>query len=381
MTTYIVLLILTTLFAYFADKLFYSYRGLSIFFIVAIGVVYTIIAGFRDFGIGIDTNIYIEEYFKTAKSLISVTEYLSIETKHSISLETIDKGFLFLCWVSSLISSDKQIVLVVVELWIISFTMLGVYMLKKDYGMKIWIFVFIYFFMFFGYSINLMRQFCAMSLLFWGFVWLKNGNWKVYAITQLAAYYFHSSSVVFLLVPMVYFLSHLKNIRIRNFITVVSIAAFGIIFSSLFYFLTLIGKLGILSEVYSERYGKDSEFQATAGFSFFITLSYLITFFLLYLIHKKKIMKATDTYILSALYIISFILSQLSYITPYLERLSYYISLVFLLYIVNALGNKRIPLWLRVSFVSFTIILCHRIFVVNLGAKIYPYTSKILEIY
>ena len=159
------------------------------------------------------------------------------------------------------------------------------------------------------------------------------------------------------------------------------IAAFGIIFFSLFYLLTLIGDLGIISEVYSERYGKDSEFQATAGFSFFITLSYFITFFLLYVVYKKKIMTASNTYILSTLYIISFVLSQLSYITPYLERLSYYISLVFLVYLVNALGNKRIPLWLRISFVSFTIILCHRIFVVNLGAKIYPYTSKILGIY
>ena len=372
MTIYILLLLLTTLFAYFADRQFYRYRKQSIFFIVAIVVLYTIIAGFRDFGIGIDTNIYIEEYFNTAKSLVSVKEFLSIES--------MDKGFLFLCWLSSLISSDKQIVLVVVELWIIAFTMLGVYMLKRDHSMKIWIFVFIYFFMFFGYSINLMRQFCAMSILFWGFVWLRNGNWKVYVLTQLAAYYFHSSSVVFILVPIIYFLSQLKNVRIRNFITLAVIAAFGLIFSSFLYFLSLIGDLGILSEVLIERYGKDTEFQTTAGFSFFITLSYLITLFLLYVIYKKKIMRASDTYILSTLYIISFVLSQLSYITPYLERLSYYISIVFLLYIVNALENKRIPLWLRISFVTFTIFLCHRIFVVNLGAEIYPYTSKILGI-
>lgn len=372
MIIYIVLLLLTTLFAYFADRQFYTYRRQSIFFIIAIVVLYTIIAGFRDFGIGIDTNIYIEEYFNTAKSLVSLKEFLSIES--------MDKGFLFLCWLSSLISSDKQMVLVVVELWIIAFTMLGVYMLKRDHGMKIWIFVFVYFFMFFGYSINLMRQFCAMSILFWGFVWLRNGNWKVYALTQLAAYCFHSSSVVFILVPVIYFLSQLKNVRIRNFITLAAIPAFGMIFSFLFYFLSFIGDLGILSEVYIERYGKDSEFGAAGGFGILELLHYGSIFFLLYAAYRSKKMKVSDKYILVTLFIIYFLFAQLHYITHYLDRLSYYISLIWLIYLANVLANKAIPLWLRITFVSFTIILCHRIFVVNLGAEIYPYTSKILGV-
>jgi hypothetical protein len=370
MMPYILLLVTTTLFAYIADILFKNYRSQSVFFIIGIVVVYTLISGFRDFGIGIDTNVYIEDYFDTAKSLVSVKNFFSIES--------MDKGFLLLCWLSSLISSDKQVVLVVVELWIISFTMHGAYLLKRNHNMKLWIFVFLYFFMFFGYSINLMRQFCAMSLLFWGFASLRNGNWKVYAITQVVAYYFHSSSVVFLLVPIVYLLSDMKNIRKRNFLTIVALSSVLVIMSSFFYFLTFLGDLDIVSEVYSDRYGTDSEYQATAGFSILQLLNYLGIFLLLYLAYRNKKTKISQRYILVTLYSISFLFFQLRYITSYLDRLSYYISLIYLIYLVYVLNDKRIPLLLRIIVVSFTIFFCYRIFIENLGAEIYPYRSKIL---
>jgi hypothetical protein len=372
MTTYILLLLFSTIFAYFADIKFNINRKHSIFFIVAIVVLFTIIAGFRDFGIGIDTNIYIESYFNIAKSLQSFNDFLSIEYQ--------DKGFLLLCWICSLISDDVQVVLVIIELWIISFTMSGAFMFKKKYDLKLWIFVFLYFFMFFGYSINLMRQFCAISLLFWGLNFFLDGKWKFFIIVQFIAFTFHSSSLIFLLVPIIILISKLKNIYIRNLITITTITAFGVILTSFFYYLTILGNLGLLSEIYSDRYGQNSEFESTSGLSYFIIISYLITFFLMFLVYKKKILNSGDTYILITLYLFSFLLLQLRYLTPYLERLSFYIGIICLVFLSNVLANKKIPLWLRISFVSFTIILCYRIFVVNLGAEIYPYASKILGI-
>ncbi|MBF2708187.1 EpsG family protein [Flavobacterium soyangense] len=372
MTPYILLLVLTTLFAYFADLLFKKHHSQSIVFIIGIVVVYTVIAGLRDFGIGIDTNVYIEDYFDTAKSLVSIKDFLTIES--------MDKGFLFICWISSLISSDKQVVLVVVEFWIIAFTMHGVYMLKKNHGVKLWIFVFLYFFMFFGYSINLMRQFCAMSLLFWGFAWLRKGNWKVYALTQVVAYYFHSSSVVFLIVPIVYFLSSIKNVRFRNYITIASLIVFIFIMSSFIYFLTLFGDFKIVSDVYTDRYGQNSDFNTTAGSSNILLLSYMFEFFLLYIASINKRMPVSYKYILVTLYCINFLLIQLHFITAYLDRLSYYIGLVYMTYLVYVLEDKRINPLLRVTVVCFTIFFSYRIFIENGGAEIYPYTSKILGI-
>lgn len=372
MIPYILLLTLTTLFAYCADALFKKHHWQSILFIVGIVVAYTIVAGFRDFGIGIDTNVYIDEYFNTAKSLVSVKKFLLIEV--------LDKGFLLLCWLSSLISNDKQIVLVVVELWIIAFTMQGAYILKKYYNIKLWIFVFLYFFMFFGYSINLMRQFCAMSLLFWGFAWLRHGNLKVYLLAQVVAFYFHSSSVVFLLVPLVYFLSFIKNVRTRNYMTIAFLSIFILMLFSFSFYFSLLGNLNIISSIYLERYGQYSDFKATAGSSYLLLICYISEFYLLYVACKNKRMPDSYKYILVTLYCINFLLVQLRFISLYLDRFSYYISFVYIIYFVYVLSDKRISLLLRLTVVFFTVFFCYRTFIVNKGAEIYPYTSNILGI-
>jgi len=372
MIPYILLLIITTLFAYSADEHFKKHHWQSILFIIGIVVLYTVVAGCRDFAIGTDTNVYIEEYFNTAKSLVSI--------KHFLSIESLDKGFLSLCWVSSLISSDKQVVLIVVEFWIIAFTMHGAYMLKRDHRLKLWIFVFLYFFMFFGYSINLMRQFCAMSLLFWGFVFLRSGNWKVYLIAQFAAFYFHGSSIVFLLVPVVYSLSFIRNISRRNYLTIAFLFSLIFIMSSLFYFLDFIGDFSIVSDILIDRYGKTSDYKASLAFSYLLMICYVSEFYLLYLAYKNKRMLVSYKYILITLYCINFLFVQLQFITPYLDRLSYYISLVYITYLVYVLEDKRINLLLRISVICFTIFFCYRIFIENSGADIYPYSSKILGI-
>jgi hypothetical protein len=372
MVPYIFLLVTTTLFAYFADELFKKHRSQSIFFIIAIVISYTIFAGSRDFGIGIDTNLYIEEYFNTAKSLNSVKDFFLIES--------MDKGFLFLCWLSSLINSDKQIALFVIELWIISFTLHAVYILKKYYGVKLWVFVFLYFFIFFGYSLNLMRQFCAMSLLLWGFSWLRQGNWKVYLFTQFLAFYFHSSSIVFLLVPLVYYLSFIKTIRIRNYITIASFSLLILFITSFSFFLILFDKLSIISSLYLERYGKNSDFIATAGSSYLLLISYMIEIYLLYLACNNKRISVSFKYILVTLFTITFILSQLRFITNYLDRLSYYINLVYIVYLSCVLDDKRISQFVRISLVFLIIFFSYRIFILNKGAEIYPYRSKILGI-
>lgn len=370
MTPYIILLVITTLFAYFANRQFDKSHKLSLLFVIGIIIVYTIIGGLRDFGVGTDTNVYIKEYFDTAKSMISIKDFLSIQS--------MDKGFLLLCWLSSCISSDSQVVLIVTELWIVSFTMYGAYMLKRDHNMNLWIFVFLYFFMFFGYSLNLMRQFCAMSLLFWGYAWLRKGNWKIYVLTQVIAYFFHTSSIVFILVPIVYFLSYVKNMRVRNLITIFALSLFLVLMSSFYYYLSVFGDMGIVSEVYADRYGKYSNYRATENSSILLLLNYISIFYFLYLANRNKKTSVSFKYILLTLYAFNFLFIQLSHITVYLDRLSYYINLIFLTYLVHSLEDKHIPTFLKITVISFTIFFCYRIFVNNGGAEIYPYTSKIL---
>lgn len=87
-----------------------KYKLVSILSISILVLVNVIFSGCRDFGVGIDTNVYIESYFNASADLQSL--------KSSWSIEGFDKGFLLLAYVSNLFSDDAQSLLVVTSLFI-----------------------------------------------------------------------------------------------------------------------------------------------------------------------------------------------------------------------------------------------------------------------
>lgn len=61
-------------------------------------------SGFRDFGVGIDTTVYINSFFESAQMLTSLKDFASFES---------DKGFLALAFLASSFSNDSQSLLLV----------------------------------------------------------------------------------------------------------------------------------------------------------------------------------------------------------------------------------------------------------------------------
>jgi len=94
MEPYIFILIINLILSYIAnicyDKKYKLVSVLSISILVLVNVIFS---GCRDFGVGIDTNVYIESYFKTAADLQSIKAFWNVEG--------FDKGFLFLAYVSN----------------------------------------------------------------------------------------------------------------------------------------------------------------------------------------------------------------------------------------------------------------------------------------
>ncbi len=64
--------------------------------LIATNVVFS---GFRDFGIGRDTNIYIDRFFSSAQSLKGIKDFMAFEE---------DKGYLVLAYISTLFSNESQ---------------------------------------------------------------------------------------------------------------------------------------------------------------------------------------------------------------------------------------------------------------------------------
>lgn len=87
MEPYLIILFVNLLLSYYADKSFVHNKTMAVISVSLIVVINTIFSGFRDFGVGIDTTVYIDSFFKSAQMLTSFKDFASFES---------DKGFLAL---------------------------------------------------------------------------------------------------------------------------------------------------------------------------------------------------------------------------------------------------------------------------------------------
>lgn len=375
MFPYLVVNILNVICAFFADISYRKYKPLCWFWLALIILTCTVIYGLRDFGVGTDTILYTGLYFKEATYVHDWVSFMNTP-------EHMDKGYVVIAMISHFLGDKPQALLIFTEFFIITFFILGLYQLKKVWGIHFWIYIFIFCCLLAGYSLNLMRQFCAMSMLFFGFSLLVQKKWIPYVVIQILAYYIHSTSVCFLCVPMIYFMSFLTNIKLRNIVTVAGFILLAAMISSYFYFLAWAGDLGIITELYADRYSEGGEF-ATGNerFSWGMTIYayWLVTLILIFVAYKIKACEGRTIYITFTMFIITTLLQQLNQIVMNMHRVSLYIAIVYYAYLSMLYKSPKITIVIKIlGYMLFAYqwykLAAHR------GISVYPYTSKILGI-
>lgn len=89
MEPYLIILFVNLLLSFIADKTFVQKKTMAVISVSLIIVINTVFSGLRDFGVGIDTTVYIDSFFKSAQMLTSLKDFVSFES---------DKGFLLLAY-------------------------------------------------------------------------------------------------------------------------------------------------------------------------------------------------------------------------------------------------------------------------------------------
>ena len=378
MEPYIFILIINLILSYIAnisyDKKYKLVSVLSISILVLVNVIFS---GCRDFGIGIDTNVYIEAYFNAAADLQSL--------RTSWSVEGIDKGFLLLAYVSNLFSDDAQSLLVVTSLFIQVFFYLALWQYKKVCNISIFVATLLFCIIFYCHTLNLMRQFCAISLLAYAFSLYIQGNRKLYLLLQVLAFFFHSSSVVFVMVPTVLWLSTIKNIRKRNFYTLIILIGLIVMLSSFFYFLTYLGDISIVSDVYVDRYGGAGDYvrntstvSGGTGLGKLLEILYPLVFICWGFF--KKAIDGKECYFLFVISLLTSLINLLGLEIQFLGRLSFYIGFIFFISLSKLLVSKHISIWIRFLIITIYLKDWYYLYVINKGGDILPYKSTILNI-
>lgn len=375
MEPYLLIFFVNLLLSYIANKCYERIKIASALILVILVAINTVFSGFRDFGIGIDTTVYIDSYFKNAQTLSNLKDFWDFEFG--------DKGFLLLAYIATLFSDDSQALLVVTALFIQGFYFLSLWQYKKTNQVSIFLATTFFCIIFYGHTLNLMRQFCAMSLLAFAFSLFIQGKWKAYGILQVIAFFFHSTSVLFVIIPILWQLSKMENTKLRNSYSIVAILGMALFVTSFFYAVTMLGNIGLVSDVYSDRYGESGNYVKRAassgtGLGKVFAFCYPIAF-----VVYAKVKQTVDSklwYFIFMLCILYSLLQLLAYQVSFMDRLAFYLSYIFYIVQVKIFSSKKMPLVVKVIMILLYMNSWYTMYVVHGGGDIYPYKSKILNI-
>ncbi|SFT99814.1 EpsG family protein [Halomonas saccharevitans] len=200
--------------------------------LVLVGLMLIFFAGLRDRTVGTDTGTYVS--------------WLSMVTSYEEALDFhVELGFSFIVMISSSLSDNYAILLVLVAALVVGSYLSTIGALVKNYEFAIFIFITLGAYTFF---FNAARQGLAVALCFFALPYLLERKTMPYFILIATATLFHATAVI---AAPLYFLSR-ANIGLRDvFIVVVGTAVLAISISSIAQFAT-----NFLDERYAD-YGQE----------------------------------------------------------------------------------------------------------------------------
>ena len=336
-------------------------------------LILSLLAGFRDLSVGADTDFYPRWYISALRNIKNFPDIVNLETD-------LDKGYLFLYWIGAWIDKHIWIELFLTELVISVFTFWGCYRLSKHFGNSIVIFTLAFLFLIYNYTLNNMRQECAIAITFFAFSYLWEKRWIYYIVWMSVAYTFHSSTIIALSVPFLLYVSNIESDRKRNRMVLITIISIVIAFASFYYIVNMIADYGLFNEAYATRYGEGGAYEGTSRVAFAPLSISLTIYYFIYLSYKKQIVNNNVIafhILLNTIYMLCLFLSTLS-VFLYRIGLSFYIIDVYLLSV--ELSSKKVNVVLRTFAVIIMIVYWVFIYIIKNNSETYPYTSKFLGI-
>lgn len=333
----------------------------------------SLVAGLRDIGIGTDTTTYTEAYFFKAIGCKKTQDVILCDDP------SIDKAYLLLNYIGSLFTHTTWIALFFTEIVISLGVYIGASLFFKD-KKGLTLFTFLYLLIFYNQSLNYMRQMCAVSFVYIAAYCFFHRKWLIAALLMVIAYHFHSSAILGLLIPILYYICQIENNKKRNIFLAVALVGALFLYGNFYYYLGLFGNSGLINEAYADRYGTMSSYKGMVKFpkTDLLIMSFIYVFY--YLAFRKKIVKnnfCTFAISVHSLYIIIYILAN--YIV-FLYRMSFYfyiVDITCLVVVLTQLKNIRI---FRYMFYALVIFSWYYSYVIKESCETYPYTSKILGI-
>lgn len=292
------------------------------------------LAGLRKIGIGTDTEVYVNVLYDAASSSSGFIDYLGKKVYSSFQIKPVTNweiGYNLLVYVSTKITHSYQGVLFATHLLIITFVYQGLVKIQGNFS-RAWAML-VFYFMFYSSSLNLMRQWIAISIIFYGFHFLQDKQPKKYLICVVLAMLFHNSSVIGIVLLIIYkFFSELSIKRTlainskeldTNVTKVILFAGICLLFLvGLGLIANILGSINAVFARYARLY-----ISGSVQFMPMQLIRRLPIMILLILNWKRISRREHDTAFLYGMFIVDTAISQLGSLTSQSSRMGYFFSI------------------------------------------------------
>lgn len=374
MAVYIILFISCLILSYLADihkdngSNSLIYLGIVVFLLCLLG-------GLRDMGVGTDTLIYIDDYINTSRDL-SFFELFSRDTA-----EGYDKGFLLLSMIAYTFTSDYWGIFLLTQLFTIGLMYCAVYRLSKYFNVSYFVFTFLFCFLFYNQTYNYMRQFCALGLLLFAFSYFVEQKYKTYFVLQFASFFFHSSSGLFIIVPLLYYvLQNYCGTKTLYYLLIGYLCLLLLLVVDFYDVLAFTAEWGLYNIDYADRYGVQSTYVESDGFPRTTLLLMLFPFLFYIIAYYKKIISAPFLYFIVIVHFSYVAITFLAFYVVFLQRLAFYFYCIDVFFVAHVLSDTRFITKISVFYGLLAIYCWYNMFILNNDCETYPYSSTILGV-
>lgn len=335
---YIACYALSVLFAYLAYKEGKG-RKFVLFSVISI-LIPVLIAGLRDYSIGIDTMNYyeMERYWGMASEADSFGDYLAFY---------VPKGYgeLFFAFVVGLVGQTGSftLLLFVIHAWIMICVYIGAYRLREH--VRPWLVLLLFYLAFFSHSLNVMRQYMALSLVFAFLADLPQKKYLRFVLAVDIATLFHASGLLSFGLLLVHWLLYgdfgkirkewNPTLRQRQIGTFAAVATMVVLFNPA---VRLAIKAGLLHKKYL-YYVKD----IFAGYNLLVILFLAVELVALWVLYQNLREKNREFVFFATISVVYFILYQSTAFVMYGKRIAACCSLANLITLAmlpTGLGNE-----------------------------------------
>ncbi|APR27976.1 hypothetical protein BTW26_02640 [Pediococcus acidilactici] len=352
----------------------------------------TIVAGVRDLTIGTDIQHYVTNNFLAAQGYNNLFKYLNyinnIKTAYVGSVNHTEPGYSVIVFLVSRFTSDVHWLLFTLQMLTVLFVYIGLVNFHKQFDGSITMGMIVYDFLFFGPSLNIMRQSLAAAVVFMGVSLLLENRIKLAVMCFFIASLFHLTALISLVFVVFYFYFRSKENQPQSreflfgrFITII------IIFVGVYLVCPYLFK-GIQIIVsfipFLSKYGPS--FDVQTGYKLFGTFMFVVTDFIMIGLSSFNV-GSREKGLLSRFFFASICLTVFFYaIYKYqsvIPRLGIYFAILRIAAYPYYLSiEKYFSMKLLISILLIISLALSFVYTTQSGSgEIYPYTSQALQIY